>query len=208
MSANPVEPSARKSAELVASFAKANRPPASPQAQAARPNVPDEPVTTTKPAPTPPAATITVTEPPAPPPPVLEPAPLPPPAEVPPDAAQQVERVIALVNEERAKIGIAPLTVDERLTAAALQHSTDMANREYFDHTSPEGVRFDQRIREAGYLSPGAENIARGQQSAAQVMKAWMESPGHAANILNPALTTIGVALVTDGYYWTQDFGR
>lgn len=115
--------------------------------------------------------------------------------------------VVDLVNTERAKGGCDPLTVDAKLAQAAEDHSSDMAERDYFDHTTPEGVTFDERIVNAGYSTPGAENIAVGQQNAEQVMDGWMNSEGHRANILNCDLKTIGVGFVADGFYWTQDFG-
>ncbi|WP_344680774.1 CAP domain-containing protein [Saccharopolyspora taberi] len=117
-------------------------------------------------------------------------------------------RVVELVNQARAKAGCGAVTTDARLTNAAQKHSADMANRSYFDHTSPNGVTFAKRITDAGYPSPGAENIAMGQTSADQVMDAWMKSAGHKANILNCSLKTIGVGVEPNGWYWTQDFGR
>ena len=111
-----------------------------------------------------------------------------------------------LVNQFRAGM-CDPLAVDNRLTTAAQGHSTDMSKRDYFDHTTPDGVTFDQRIKTAGYPSPAAENIAQGQRSAEQVMQSWMQSPGHRNNIMNCRYTTIGVAVDTNGWYWTQDFG-
>lgn len=123
------------------------------------------------------------------------------------DTGQQ-QRVVELVNEARAGAGCDPLTSDERLTTAANGHSDDMSARDYFSHTTPEGVTFDQRIKNAGHPSPGAENIAAGQGDAEQVMDAWMKSPGHKRNILDCSLKSIGVGVQTDGWYWTQDFGR
>ncbi|GAA1775775.1 CAP domain-containing protein [Luedemannella helvata] len=122
------------------------------------------------------------------------------------------DTVLTLVNQERAKAGCAELTRDSRLAKAARAHSADMAARGYFDHTTPEGVTFAKRILKAGYrYSWAAENIAAGQSSPASVMKGWMNSSGHRANILNCTLTNLGVGLVysADGRpYWTQDFGR
>jgi uncharacterized protein YkwD len=116
--------------------------------------------------------------------------------------------VVTLVNQYRDQFaGCDPLSVDNRLTTAAQGHSTDMANRNYFSHNTPEGVTFDQRIRTAGYSRPGAENIAKGQTSAEKVMQSWMTSQGHRDNILNCRYKTIGVAVDTNGWYWTQDFG-
>jgi uncharacterized protein YkwD len=119
----------------------------------------------------------------------------------------QTDRVVALVNEARVENGCVAVKVDEKITAAAVAHSADMAARDYFSHTTPEGVTFDKRILAAGYPTPGAENIAQGQDSAEEVMDAWMKSKGHRANILNCQHTTIGVGLDTNGWYWTQDFG-
>jgi uncharacterized protein YkwD len=114
---------------------------------------------------------------------------------------------VALVNTARQQSGCGPVTVDARITTAAQAHASDMAARGYFEHTTPEGVTFDQRIRNAGYPTPGAENIARGATTAEQVMDMWMDSTGHRRNILNCDLNTIGVGLDRNGNYWVQDFG-
>lgn len=116
-------------------------------------------------------------------------------------------QVIDLVNAERADAGCSPVSNESHLAAAAQGHSDDMSARNYFSHTTPEGVTFDQRIRAAGYDKPGAENIAKGQSNAAKVMDAWMNSEGHRANILNCKLKKIGVGVNTKGMYWTQNFG-
>jgi len=119
----------------------------------------------------------------------------------------QEEQVVALVNAAREQSGCGPVRIVPQLVKAARGHSTDMSDRDYFDHTTPEGVGFAERILAAGYSEPGAENIARGQRSATQVMNSWMESDGHRANILNCQLTAIGVGLNKEGWYWTQNFG-
>jgi uncharacterized protein YkwD len=124
------------------------------------------------------------------------------------DDALMEDEVVHLVNEQRAKAGCEPLTVDPRLEQAAEAHSTDMAERDYFGHTTPEGLTFRDRIQSAGYANPQtAENIARGQRDAAQVMNSWMDSPAHRENILDCNLSRVGVGLDADGMYWTQDFG-
>jgi uncharacterized protein YkwD len=125
-----------------------------------------------------------------------------------PVAAGPVAEVVALTNRARAAAGCGDLTTDARITRAAQAHSDDMAARDYFDHDSPDGRGFADRITAAGYPSPGGENIAMGQRTAAGVVEAWLNSPGHRRNIEDCSLTTIGVGLATDGYYWTQDFGR
>jgi uncharacterized protein YkwD len=118
--------------------------------------------------------------------------------------------VLVLVNAERAKAGCRALTVDSRLAAAARKHSADMVARDYFSHTTPNGVTFSQRIDAEGYKwSLVGENIAAGQRNATEVMKAWMKSPGHRANILNCGYRNIGIGVVQNGRspVWTQDFG-
>lgn len=118
--------------------------------------------------------------------------------------------VLTLVNQERGKAGCGPLTADSRLATAARLHSEDMAARGFFDHTTPDGVTFDQRITKAGYRWSGAaENIAKGQTTPASVMDSWMHSPGHRANILNCGFKNIGIGLGHQGStpLWTQDFG-
>ncbi|WP_282204860.1 CAP domain-containing protein [Kitasatospora fiedleri] len=97
-----------------------------------------------------------------------------------------------------------------KLATAALRHSEDMAARNFFDHTNPDGAGPQQRIDAVGYAWSGwGENIARGQKDAAAVMESWMNSPGHRANILNCKFTELGVGvhLGTGGPWWTQDFG-
>jgi uncharacterized protein YkwD len=144
-----------------------------------------------------------------------QPAPPPPPTQQPPPTTQQsgspdaaqAAQVVQLVNQFRDDMGCDPLKVDSRLTKAAQEHSTDMAQHNYFDHTSQDGRTFDQRIRAAGYQSPAAENIAKGQTSAQEVMRSWMQSDGHRRNILNCRYSTIGVAVDKQGWLWTQDFG-
>ncbi|AFR09072.1 CAP domain-containing protein [Nocardiopsis alba] len=113
--------------------------------------------------------------------------------------------VVNLVNEERAAQGCDPVHVDGRLTAAAQEHSEDMAARDYMAHDNPDGEGPGDRARRHGYSSWGAENVAKGQSSAEQVMEAWMNSPGHRANILNCDLTAIGVGEASNA--WTQKFG-
>lgn len=158
--------------------------------------------TTTPPSSTPSVPPSSPGEPTAPP-----PADPPPANPAPPAGGSQRDQVVQYVNWARQEHGCGPLQVDSRLNASAQGHSEDMSNRDYFSHTTPEGVTFDQRIRNAGYPSPGAENIAYGARSAEQVMEMWMESEGHRRNILNCDLNAIGVGLDTDGWYWTQNFG-
>ncbi|MFD4524261.1 CAP domain-containing protein [Streptomyces sp. NPDC058470] len=117
--------------------------------------------------------------------------------------------VLALVNVERAGAGCSPVAANSSLTELASVFSTDMAARGFFDHTDPDGATPWDRAATAGISNLGGENIARGQATAEAVMEAWMNSPGHRANILNCDFKTLGVGvhLGEGGPWWTQDFG-
>ncbi|MEU2912012.1 CAP domain-containing protein [Streptomyces massasporeus] len=118
-------------------------------------------------------------------------------------------QVLSLVNEERAKVGCSPVAANSALTALAQNYSEDMAARGFFDHTDPDGRTPWDRAEKAEISNLGGENIARGQADAAAVMDAWMNSPGHRANILNCDFKTLGVGveLGSGGPWWTQNFG-
>jgi len=124
------------------------------------------------------------------------------------EAAAEAE-VLKLVNEERAKVGCSAVSANSALRELAEAFSDDMAARDFFDHTDPDGLSPWDRADKAGITDLGGENIARGQADAAAVMEAWMNSPGHKANILNCDFKTLGVGvhLGTGGPWWTQDFG-
>ncbi|WP_432280686.1 CAP domain-containing protein [Streptomyces luomodiensis] len=123
-------------------------------------------------------------------------------------AATARQEVVDLVNSERAKAGCQPLTVNEKLTEAAQDHSEDMAAHGKMSHTGSDGSSPGDRIERAGYSwSTYGENVAYGYGSAKSVMDGWMSSPGHKANILNCDFKEIGVGLAQPGNYWTQDFG-
>lgn len=117
------------------------------------------------------------------------------------------QEVIRLVNEQRAKNGLAALTENWELSRVARFKSRDMADNRYFSHTSPTYGSPFQMIRNFGLsFRTAGENIAYGQRTAQAVVNAWMNSSGHRANILNPSYTQIGVGYVADGNYWTQMF--
>jgi uncharacterized protein YkwD len=115
------------------------------------------------------------------------------------------------VNAQRATAGCQPLAANATLTAVARAHSIDMATRNFFAHTNPDGASPFDRMRAAGYDGRlMGENIAAGYTTAQAVMDAWMNSAGHRANILNCGFKDIGIGFATGGsfrFYWTQDFG-
>ncbi|MET9405245.1 CAP domain-containing protein [Streptomyces sp. NPDC002935] len=119
--------------------------------------------------------------------------------------------VIALTNAERASAGLPPVAADAPLTVAAQAHSADMVARDFYAHTSPDGGRPWDRAAAAGSTRRTiGENIACGQRSPAEVVRGWMNSPGHRANILKRDFTHIGIGLAGGGRagtYWTQLFG-
>jgi uncharacterized protein YkwD len=121
-----------------------------------------------------------------------------------------VRGVVAITNSVRARAGCGPVTQSTRLSYAAWQHSREMAGRGYFSHGSPGGSSPGSRVMAAGYhWSAYGENIAWGQRDAGTVMNAWMNSPGHRANILNCRFRNVGVAVAYDPAgvpFWTQDF--
>ena len=121
------------------------------------------------------------------------------------DAAHEICR---LVNIEREKEGLLPLSLGSKLTELAMFRAAEC--QFYYSHTRPNGLGCfsinDNKYYDVGFVF--AENIAMGQLNAAAVVKAWMESPGHRANILNAGATTIGIgAYVSKGTIsWCQLF--
>ncbi|MGP4014999.1 CAP domain-containing protein [Saccharopolyspora sp. 5N708] len=119
------------------------------------------------------------------------------------------DKVVVLVNAERAKRGLCRLRIDERLRRAARRHSADMAQRGFFAHQGPRSMSPFDRMLAEGFEDPGGENIASGQETPASVVRAWMQSIPHRANILNGDFRTIGVGVHfgDGGPWWTQNFG-
>lgn len=117
------------------------------------------------------------------------------------------KQVISLVNAERAKYGLKPLTENWELSRMARIKSQDMHDKNYFSHTSPTyGSPFQMMTNFGISYRTAGENIAKGQTTPQAVMNAWMNSSGHRANILNASFTQIGVGYVASGNYWTQEF--
>jgi len=131
-------------------------------------------------------------------------------------------QVLELTNEARAAGAdcggelfppAGPLEMDEVIRVAARLHSQDMGAQDYFEHDSLDGRTFADRMRDAGFggPSPWGENIAAGQRTAEDVVRGWMNSPGHCRNIMNASYNVIGIGYAEDdsstfGTFWTQDF--
>lgn len=117
----------------------------------------------------------------------------------------QAEAVLKLVNQERKKAGVSPLTLSDKLTSIANTKAKDMADKGYFSHQSPTyGSPFDMLKQFGVSYSYAGENIAAGQKSAEEVMNSWMNSSGHKANILNKNYTQLGVGFYRGGEYGTE----
>jgi len=118
-------------------------------------------------------------------------------------------QMLALVNNERARQGLAPLRADPELAEVARAHSRDMLARGYFSHVSPQGQDAFGRMRDArvAYLAAG-ENLAHA-STLVQAHEGLMKSPGHRANILRPAFGRVGIGIVDGGRHGlmvTQNF--
>ncbi len=119
------------------------------------------------------------------------------------------KQVVELVNQERAVYGLPALTLSATLSDGARLKSRDMQQSRYFDHNSPNyGTPFEMMKSLGITYAAAGENIAMGYSTAEAVVSAWMNSPGHRANILSENYTHIGVGYVASGGYWTQWFTR
>jgi len=120
--------------------------------------------------------------------------------------SQDEQRLIQLVNAERAKVNLPPLNANANLLAAARGHTANMARQQKMSHDL-DGKGMADRITDAGYkYMQYGENIAAGLNTPEAVMNGWMNSQVHRNNILNNGFTEIGVGFVNG--YWTQVFGR
>jgi len=119
---------------------------------------------------------------------------------------QILRATLCALNRERVHYGLGKLTLNRKLSRAARRHAHDMARRNYFSHDTLGGGTFVERIRAEGYLKGAntwlvGENLAwgsRGYSKPSAIMRMWMNSPGHRANILNGSFKEIGIGLAYD----------
>jgi uncharacterized protein YkwD len=146
-------------------------------------------------------------------------------ADLVPDAgnlAQVGQATLCLLNDERAAAGMRPLQYSAALTVPSAAYSTKMVTENFFAHESPDGSTLTSRLEAAGYINPDGdwfvgENLAWGQgnlATARSIAIAWMNSPGHRHNILEPEFTEVGIGIVPGtpgdpswGATYTTDFG-
>ena len=127
---------------------------------------------------------------------------------------------LCLINRQRGAHGLRPLQPDGALTRAARGHSADMVNRAYFSHDTPQGVNPFQRMGQSGYRRACAlgENLAAATgpfSTPASIVRMWMNSPDHRANILSRSYRDTGMGVAfgypgAQGYRgatYTEDFG-
>jgi uncharacterized protein YkwD len=130
-----------------------------------------------------------------------------------PASAAFADQVIRLVNEHRAALGLRTLKVSPALTASAVWKARHMATYRYMAHDDPgppAARSAGDRIVACGYNGGWGENIAAGFLTPASVLAAWLQSPGHRANIENPTyvVTGAGASISARGEpVWAQDFG-
>ena len=115
--------------------------------------------------------------------------------------------VLNLVNAERAKVGVAPLTLAQDLQEASAIRAREVV--QLFSHTRPDGSSCFTVMKNRGRTY--GENIAAGHATASETVEQWMNSQGHRENILNPAFRELGVGYAYESnsmyhHYWVQLF--
>lgn len=133
--------------------------------------------------------------------------------------SQQVLDAVNLARSKARRCGTKkftaapPLALDDQLMKAATGHARELAKRDLISHQSADGSSEGDRATRAGYAWKFVgENVAAGQNSAAEVVASWLDSPGHCGNIMDADFTQMAVAYVVDprqklGIYWVQMFG-
>jgi uncharacterized protein YkwD len=120
---------------------------------------------------------------------------------------------VDLLNAYRGSIGLAPVSLNYQLGAAADYHSYDMGVNNYFDHYLFDGTDAGTNITNFGYTAfPYAENIAAGMSTAQEVLIAWQNSPEHNATMTDPQFAEVGIGRYYQegslyGWYWTATYG-
>jgi uncharacterized protein YkwD len=119
----------------------------------------------------------------------------------------EVRDLLARIDRHRRAIGCRALTWDRRLAVVGLRHSEDMARRQFFDHTNPDGLDPFERMERAGLrYQAAAENLAMGATAGEQVFEGWMNSRGHRRNLENCVYTRIGIGRYGD--YWSCELAK
>lgn len=121
---------------------------------------------------------------------------------------EMASEVIRLTNIERIKAGRSPLQYHSGLQRAAMVRAEEITRK--FSHTRPDGTDSSTALYENGVACDGGENIAAGQKTPEAVVRAWMNSSGHKATMMQQSITHIGVGVckspITGQWLWVQDF--
>ena len=145
------------------------------------------------------------------------PAPEPTPAATGPTPSPEVvpqpwqTQMLERLNAQRARVGAAPVTLCARLMTSAQKHTDDMHTRLYYKHVSPEGTTPTQRAQLEGYLGNVGENLSLNPIGGHDLVDdVWANSPGHYANMIEPAWTHVGFGYTEDEYnaFFAQVFGE
>jgi uncharacterized protein YkwD len=126
----------------------------------------------------------------------------------------EIHRFLVRLNRYREQKGLRPLGIDKKLQRAAQWMSEDMAAHDYLSHRDSKGRDPFRRLADFGYdyNTDKAENVAAGQQTAAEAFESWQSSSGHNKNMLDPQFAVIGIGFAYSkeskyGWYWATSFG-
>jgi len=118
---------------------------------------------------------------------------------------EDLKELLSLINNQRERVGLSPLSQTTKLTCAAKKHSEDMGTYKFCSHTGRYGSSPWDRARECGTEAHG-EIIACGQSTPTQAVIAWMNSPAHRKLMLHPDFKSVGLGMHKN--YWTAIFSR
>ena len=134
------------------------------------------------------------------------------------DRERIAAEMLSRVNDVRRRAGLPPLAPNPLLDRVSQEHAEDMLVRSYSGHQTPEGLGPSARARADGYLPGIGENLVEQRFSVEEALDAWLGSPGHRRNILDPGCRELGVGLAVGAGYdaapggyrviWVQSFGR
>lgn len=135
-------------------------------------------------------------------------------AQTPAMASRDTDRVLELVNNERAKAGVPPVRLNRQLCDSARAYAQYLGEARFFGHVGPDGSTLVTRNQRAGYKDAAwmGENIAAGYYTPDEAVGAWMRSVPHRSNMLDPNFADIGISRVVVkgspyGCYWVQEYG-
>ena len=130
------------------------------------------------------------------------------------ERTERINTMLELANAQRARAGLPPLRANSRLMQAAQTQAEQTASARQLQHVLPDAKypRPEDRLGASGYpWRAWAENIAFGQKTPSDAVEAWMQSPGHRKNLLDPKYTELGTGVAADATgrpYYVQVFGK